>query len=576
MTGTPAPDASSDDARGRGAIRQIAWGALGLAPLPLVSAIASGNTLPPILAGIGIFSAMALAAPRLAAANGQILASTALMGQIMVLTASLAGHPWQVDSHMAFFAALACLMVLNDFRPILAATLLIVVHHVSLAVLFPALIYPPADFLHNVERVLIHGAAAGIESAVLIYAVVVRKRMEAHRAADSDRIAAANEKTESSLREAEAALQSAETSSREAQEAQAAAQQAAEQAKSEMERAREADAAARAAEQRETERQAETNRAQQAVVDALKTALKELSERKLYSRIPDPLPEEYEELRLDFNSAAETLAGAMAEVLERAGSIGVQSNDISGATTDLAKRTETQASSLAEVSATVSQIARQVKDAAQLAQTASGEARETSSDAQASSALVGDAVAAMGKIEESSGKIHSIIDTIDEISFQTNLLALNAGVEAARAGEAGRGFAVVASEVRALAQRSSDAALEIKTLIENSTQLVQNGVGLVNRTGESLQSVRSRIEQISDRIREITESAMHQSTSLAEIDTTLGGLDRVTQQNAAMFEETTASNQELRGQTEALLKIINTFLLTQEDGAVPQRKGSAA
>jgi methyl-accepting chemotaxis protein len=182
----------------------------------------------------------------------------------------------------------------------------------------------------------------------------------------------------------------------------------------------------------------------------------------------------------------------------------------------------------------------------------------------------------MGEIEKSSRQIAQIIGVIDEIAFQTNLLALNAGVEAARAGEAGRGFAVVASEVRALAQRSSDAAKEIKTLITASSQQVESGVDLVNRTGEALQKIVAKVADISGLVSEISASTQEQSSGLAQVNTAVNQMDQVTQQNAAMVEQSTAASHSLAGEADALTAMVARFRVGTADGTVAAQQERVA
>ncbi|MGZ3403316.1 MAG: methyl-accepting chemotaxis protein, partial [Phenylobacterium sp.] len=180
------------------------------------------------------------------------------------------------------------------------------------------------------------------------------------------------------------------------------------------------------------------------------------------------------------------------------------------------------------------------------------------------------AVAAMSEIEQSSSQIGQIIGVIDEIAFQTNLLALNAGVEAARAGDAGKGFAVVASEVRALAQRSADAAKEIKTLISASSQQVDRGVSLVGETGKALEAIVTQITQINGVVTEIAASAVEQATGLQEVNTAVNQMDQVTQQNAAMVEEATAASHVLTSEADVLARLISNF-----DVGAPEAPGKA-
>ena len=196
-------------------------------------------------------------------------------------------------------------------------------------------------------------------------------------------------------------------------------------------------------------------------------------------------------------------------------------------------------------------------------------------NAQSASTVVKEAISAMDAISESSEKISKIISVIDDIAFQTNLLALNAGVEAARAGEAGRGFAVVASEVRALAQRSSEAAREINNLISESGQEVGRGVSLVDQTGEALRSIVHDVSEIATHMSEIATSAEEQSAGISEINTAVANLDQTTQQNAAMFEETTAASFSLANEAATLSEIVSQFVL-KEDTSVPSTKPTPA
>jgi methyl-accepting chemotaxis protein len=185
-------------------------------------------------------------------------------------------------------------------------------------------------------------------------------------------------------------------------------------------------------------------------------------------------------------------------------------------------------------------------------------------------------VAAMSRIEDSSSRIGQIIGVIDEIAFQTNLLALNAGVEAARAGEAGRGFAVVAQEVRELAQRSANAAKEIKTLISNSAAEVGNGVSLVRSTGDALVEIEALVNKVNDHVNSIATAAREQATGLQEINTSVNHMDQMTQQNAAMVEETTAASQTLAAESNQLRTLLSNFRLGQSQATAPRAYNRAA
>jgi len=299
--------------------------------------------------------------------------------------------------------------------------------------------------------------------------------------------------------------------------------------------------------------------AQDKAVSALGTGLSRLSEGDLTARIEEELAEGYEQLRTDFNRTLDTLNETVGQVVETSSSIRNGASEISQASQDLSHRTESQAATLEQTAAALDQMTASVKSAAEGARDVERTTNEARTEAEASGEIVQNAVTAMTEIEQSSSKISQIISVIDDISFQTNLLALNAGVEAARAGEAGRGFAVVASEVRGLAQRSSDAALEIKTLIGDSSKQVERGVDLVGKAGNALESILQRVTHISELISGIATGAQEQSTGLVEINTGMNQLDQVTQQNAAMVEEATAAGQLLNSDAQALAELVARF-----------------
>ncbi len=266
-------------------------------------------------------------------------------------------------------------------------------------------------------------------------------------------------------------------------------------------------------------------------------------------------------LRLDFNNSVSTLRDALQKVGENASSIDAAAGEVSAAASDLSRRTEQQAASVEETAAALDQITATVRSSAQRAEEAGTLVARTRVSAEKSGVVVQRAVSTMGEIERSSREIGSITDMMDEIAFQTNLLALNAGVEAARAGDAGKGFAVVAQEVRVLAQRSAEAAKQIKDLISKSTEEVKSGVTLVGETGAALEAIIGDVEEISKNVVAIVEASREQSTGLGEINTAVGTIDQGTQQNAAMVEQTSAASVSLAQQAEELNALLATFQL---------------
>ncbi len=323
-------------------------------------------------------------------------------------------------------------------------------------------------------------------------------------------------------------------------------------------------AAARAV---EAERQL-AQEVQKKVVERLNQGLAQLADGDLSRTIDEAFSEDYESLRQNFNNTVEKMVGIIDAVIESTDRIRASSEEISQSSGDLSSRTESQAATLEETAAAMEELTVSVRSAADGAREVEGIVSEAKDTAINSGEVVTRAVDAMSKIEKSSEKISQIISVIDDISFQTNLWALNAGVEAARAGEAGRGFAVVASEVRALAQRSSDAAQEIKQLITESTSHVGDGVDLVGRAGQELQQIIERVATISGHVSGIATGAQEQSTTLAEINTGVTQLDQVTQHNAAMVEESTAASQILRNDANELAQQVSVFRTRKSAGNV--------
>jgi methyl-accepting chemotaxis protein len=302
-------------------------------------------------------------------------------------------------------------------------------------------------------------------------------------------------------------------------------------------------------------------------VNEIGAALTALAGGDLQQRLERAFSPELDKLRVDFNRALETLQDAMQKVGDMAGTIKAGTAEITEASNDLSKRTEQQAASLEQTAAALDQITATVKTTAEGATHARSVVATAKTDAETSGAIVGQAVTAMGEIEQSSHQISSIIGVIDEIAFQTNLLALNAGVEAARAGDAGRGFAVVASEVRALAQRSAEAAKEIKTLISASSAQVTAGVSLVGETGKALTRIVGQISEINGVVTDIAASAQEQATGLNQVNAAVNQMDQVTQQNAAMVEESTAASHALASEAEELTRMMGQFKLGAQSAA---------
>jgi methyl-accepting chemotaxis protein len=297
------------------------------------------------------------------------------------------------------------------------------------------------------------------------------------------------------------------------------------------------------------------------VVKCLSVGLKSLAEGDLIVRLDQGFTPTYAQIRDDFNEAVGKLSAAIEAVASDAETMQSESQAIAVAADDLSHRTEQQAGSLEETAATLDQITDTVRKSAVTANHARSVAEVANGDAQKSAVVVRKAVEAMNAIAKSAQQITQIIGVIDEIAFQTNLLALNAGVEAARAGDAGRGFAVVASEVRALAQRSAQAAKEIKGLISESTAQVDGGVALVAETGRSLERILAQMAEISGAVHQMASATQEQSTSLQQVNAAIEQMNRVTQQNAAKVEETSAAGRSLSDGAARLSRLIGQFQL---------------
>ncbi|WP_052223328.1 methyl-accepting chemotaxis protein [Novosphingobium malaysiense] len=427
-----------------------------------------------------------------------------------------AGAHWMLDIHMIFFAAIAVLTIMADWRPILVAAGVTAVHHLTTNFAAPSIVFPNgSDF----ERVVFHAVVVVVETAVLI--IIARN---------------------------------VETLVVEQAEAQEARQQI------------EAEAA------QERNRTAEQ---QNMVIEKIGTALASLARGDLSLRLAEAFPTSYEKLRHHFNSAASDLESIVRNVTGSARQIENGSSEIRSSTEDLALRTEQQAATLEDIATTLSHLNTKVQANAASAQDLQGNVARARQDALSGSSVVETAVKAMGEIEQSADQISQIITMIDGIAFQTNLLALNAGVEAARAGEAGKGFAVVATEVRALAQRSADAANEIKALIETSTDQVSRGVKLVGESGDSLSTIVSGIAQIDETIETIARVSREQAEEIGRVNERISRLDSATQQNAAMVEEGTAAARHLSNEAENLGQIVAHFHLS-DDRTESQKRGPAS
>lgn len=325
----------------------------------------------------------------------------------------------------------------------------------------------------------------------------------------------------------------------------------------------------------------ERARIQREVLETTGRALGALAEGHLDTRIEEAFPDDFAKLGADFNSAAESLEAAVVAIRSSVDAIAGNAGSVASSAQDLADRMTRQAAAIEQSSAALDEVTANVSDTAKGTGAAAELAIGANAAAQDGGTVVEEAVEAMGRIEQSSTKISSIISVIDEIAFQTNLLALNAAVEAARAGEAGRGFAVVATEVRSLAQRSAQAARDVSSLISTSGKEVENGVGMVRRTGEALSGIVEQVGRISGHMRDFSSASGQQAASLKEINAAIVQLDMLTQENAGFVVQAGEAGRDLEHQVAELYQRLSAFRtgrgrtqkeLDLEDTALPQSR----
>ena len=449
---------------------------------------------------------------------GRTLTGVCLMGQISLIVAALNGHPWQSDLHMAYFAALALLIVYADQTVILAASATVAVHHLILNYVVPSTVFFGAA---DLTRVLLHAFILLVEGGTLMWLAGNLNNMFA------------------------------------------IAQQLLLTQRLANDQAEHAAAKALAGER-------------DLVVTIIGEAMMKLSAGDLTYRISETLPGAYDRLRDDFNGVGEYLQDAVKAITFSAGVLRTVSSNMSVSADGLSLRTGNQLSALEGTAAALHEMSLTARESATGMRHIAVAATETKGDVSRSENLMHEAVATMAEISAGTAKVVRIMQVIDELAAQTNMLALNATIEAARAGEAGRGFAVVALEVRGLAGRSARAAGEIKKLIEDSSQKVARGVRLIGDTGEALQGSVARISHIDGLISEIARSAYEQSTGIDSISSAVMVMDVTNRQNAAMVEEASVAAGDLIAASEALVTATGRFISGSVKAAGDPLTGAAA
>lgn len=482
--------------------------AIAMSLFPVAAALIAGKpAVPFLLIGFSLL-ALTLASRKVGGVVGPLIISLCLVGQTTAVTAAFAGHPWQLDTHMLYFVVLAIVATQFSLVSLFAATAFIALHHLSLSLLLPALLYPSTVLFENLMRTGLHAGIVLMETLVLSLSITKRNTL-----------LAAQMQQEAALRKAQADAAAAHD--------------------------KEMEAFARVAE----------------VVDVLSAALKRLSKRDMTCDIDTAFSTDFDYLRGDFNNAVSSLREVLADASMTVLEFGGRSGELADAASGLEHRTRTQVTTLSQATATMQSLIASLDTMIAQAESATKMTRNASESAGQGKELMLDATQAMSRIEQSSGEISAIIEVIEDIAFQTNMLALNAAVEAARAGEAGKGFAVVAAEVRNLALGTASAAKDVKALIQNSHQHVSDGARLVNATGAAFKEIVDNTTRAVSLVTTIDSTIQEQASSLTEVTQIVTNLDKSNQENAAMVGEMSSLGLAISGGSERLGSSFSSFKL---------------
>ncbi|MEO9492898.1 MAG: methyl-accepting chemotaxis protein [Roseobacter sp.] len=574
--------------------------AVAISPFALVVAFFIGGSLPSTAFISFSFLALGLLIGRSQKDLVAVGASVALIGQAIALTSAFQGHSWQIDSHMLFFALLACLVSLRSVVALLAGAMIIAVHHVSLSLLLPSLIYPAGGFLINLERTALHAVIVVLETAALVATVVQLQRLDRQMLAKAEEL-------QESLRHSDDARQQAQKAQ---EDAEVAKQKAESAALREVEMSRQKEESDRASAEAREEMMSDLGKSFGNVVEAAiegefskrvevsfsDATLNELAENinqllsvvdagledtgRVLERVAEgdltqPMAGDFRgafaNLQSNVNNMMTSLKSLITEISGSGNALASSSAELRDTSDGLSKQAEQNAASLEQTSAALEELSASIKQVSGSVTIASDNAHSARETAQSSEQIAVDAAESMESIADASKEITRVVGVIDDIAFQINLLALNAGVEAARAGEAGLGFSVVASEVRQLAQRAGEASREIATVITKSDSAVAEGVEKVSGAKSSLEAIAKSVIGISAGVNEISNAISEQVNGIGEITAAVSQIDQNTQKQAASFEEVTAASSLLASEADGLQQSTVRFRTGAEAKVVAMR-----
>jgi len=527
--------------------------------LPLVSGIAYLLNGPVTVFALlsGLFTLVAGAVLRVDPIRGKPTLAIAMIAQVALFTAAFEGHAWQLDSHMYFFAMVAILAILADMRVVIAATLAVAVHHLSLNFLAPQLVYPGGS---DILRTLMHAVILIMESVVLsANRKVQEKAAEAGEAGD----------------QAKAALSSARKAD---QEAKSVIDQLFATLEQEFATMIAAGAEGNFKKRISTSfddttltRLAENmNHLFQEIEFAMRSLENQISaigDGNLNHQTTETLNGQFGDIQTHATETSEKLRSVVAATQVASGAAMKITMAMAEDAKELSQRNEGQAATIEETSATMEELAATVRENSNRTDNAEHLAQEVTRRTNTGAAAVEQAVAAVENIEKSSKQISEITSVIEAIAFQTNLLALNAAVEAARAGESGKGFAVVASEVRTPAQRSSDAASDITTLIQASTKSVGEGVDMVQKTGNALSEISQSLSELMSTISDVAIAGRDEAENVQNLSGIVARMDEGLQSNSALASRGASSADDLKANVADMQRMVGSFAV---GGSEPQ------